>query len=69
MGLETHRTTSKHSFGHVALVAAAFLFVWGFIFPTDVLWSLAALTLIVSFVHTIVVKLTGHRIKVLSKGV
>jgi hypothetical protein len=71
MGFKTHRTTLnvKHSFGQVALVVAAFLFISGFIFPFSILWPLAVLTLIASLIHTAFCKvINGQQIRVLSTG-
>jgi hypothetical protein len=59
MGLNTQRTTlnAKHSFDQVALVATAFLFILGFVFPPTIPWQLAALSLISSLMYALVRKL------------
>lgn len=71
MGLKTHRTTlnAKHSFDQVALVAAAFLFILGFIFPPTIPWQLAAVTLIASVIYALARKVgLGLQIRALPAG-
>lgn len=71
MGLKTHRTTlnAKHRFDQVALVAAAFLFILGFIVPHTIPWQLAALTLIASVIYALARKVgLGQQIRALPAG-
>lgn len=63
MGLNKHRTTlnEKCRFDQVALVAAAFLFISGFLLPSSIPWQLAVLTLIVSSVYSLTRKVCSIR--------
>lgn len=63
MGVSKHRTTlnEKCRFDQVALVAAAFLFISGFLLPSSIPWQLAFLTLVVSTVYSFTRKVRSIR--------